>query len=110
MRISVKEVAPGLHRWVASLRNPWGVVVASAFSNNSADDAEDQLLYVLTDALTRLPAMTEAWDKALAARKDTEHRLEHDSTCNVRYHETAECDCSKSELQQLIAELEAVET
>ena len=46
--------------------------------------------------------------KALAALKDTEHRLEHDSTCNVRYHDTAECDCGKSELQHLIAELEEV--
>ena len=47
---------------------------------------------------------------ALAALKNVEHKMEHDSTCNVRYHDTAECDCGKSELQHLIAELEEVKT
>lgn len=44
MRVSVEEVSPGLGRWVANVWDRHGQSVAMAFSDVSADDAEDQLL------------------------------------------------------------------
>ncbi len=44
MRTSVDEVKKGLGRWVARFHNRHGYVICHAFSNKSADDAEDLLV------------------------------------------------------------------
>jgi hypothetical protein len=50
MRTSVEEVSGDIGRWVARLHNRWGTVVCYAFSNKSADDAEDCLIWKIGHA------------------------------------------------------------
>jgi hypothetical protein len=66
MRTSVDEVSRGIGRWCAKLLDKYGNVVEHAFSDRSADDAEDLLIGKIAGMASDLRTLQGYVDEVLA--------------------------------------------